>query len=490
MPHNLIAHSLSEYGLIGGGAWLAMVLGMLAAICRPGRERGDGRLVSSRRLKTLSTAVGLALTVTIFRAVFGALPVRLADVIAAFDGSSAGCFDALFAAVYELALPAGAIVVAVLLAGWGGMELTTGPARLSRLLAGCALGGFVLQNMVEDSLWFAGPAGVFWLTAGACVGQAGCGRVIRIVPGRRLVALAGWTGVVLAGWWLVLPVARQVYWTERAIAQGGWESLESPGRRCILAAVEADPLNPNPPADAAMAMLAISPLGDMDIFANIDLANELAHQACLRDRQSSALARLAARTSLTLVLPDTWIYSWQRIASSGLVQDQSDQKLAQQGDELLFVNEQACRQYVMGDYQRAVELARWAAELDGLSIQLQLNLAQAAWSAGDLALARQAWSRSAELAGGIDLSQVLAMMDRAVELNPVQAQLRIDRAQMLLLAGKSRPALAELDHALWLDRQLPAESVYRLDEVEMRRWHMLKAQAEFLAGLSAESDGE
>jgi len=90
-------------------------------------------------------------------------------------------------------------------------------------------------------------------------------------------------------------------------------------------------------------------------------------------------------------------------------------------------------------------------------------------------IARQLAPRN--LPDGPTVSDAIGHMLRAVQLNPMDARLRIDYAEMLAEAGMPADALNQADAAEVIDLQLLSESVKKLNHEENRRLESLRSAA-------------
>jgi tetratricopeptide (TPR) repeat protein len=158
-------------------------------------------------------------------------------------------------AIFDVLLPAAALAVALVAAFWFGRadaEIGDGDIRRLRLCLAAGAVAFVLHNMVTYSLWTAGPAMLFWVAAGAAMGQGW-------THPRRLPRAAGVGGTALAGAAMIavavclsLPLARQYVTTQhvaRAIERGDAGGAAFWAQRAAHN------------ADAAMLAAKLSPLG-------------------------------------------------------------------------------------------------------------------------------------------------------------------------------------------------------------------------------------
>jgi tetratricopeptide (TPR) repeat protein len=130
-----------------------------------------------------------------------------------------------------------------------------------------------------------------------------------------------------------------------------------------------------------------------------------------------------------------------------------------------------------GDHKQAVEWLTKAIASDPDSSVLAAHLAEAHWRAGQADDAATAWRRAAELAPPAEqVSLAVSLMRRATEiLDPANPRLRLDYAEMLVSAGAARECLDQLAAAERLNNALPAESLLRFNESEVRRLALLRA---------------
>ena len=285
--------------------------------------------------------------------------------------------------MFEVFLPAAALGVCLVPAGWwgdrSGSELSklSSPARIA--LAG-GLGAFVLHNTVSLSLSVPGTAFVFWVICGACLAQGGTkASTFKIA---RWAAAAGVTAGVLAVYVLLWrPVFAKTLWTEVMLAADEPSRSAAMGERAALA----DPCDPAPAADTARA-----------------------HLLWYRAERRMRLLGFAYQWSLEAISRHKEGWGYHRLAA--LV---------------------------------AAELAQHVSP-----------------------------GRSAAL-------PALSHMNRAVKLNPNDARLRIDYAEMLLEARDYRKSLAELAAAENIDSELFLESVRKLNANERIRIEHMRNRCRF-----------
>jgi len=137
--------------------------------------------------------------------------------------------------------------------------------------------------------------------------------------------------------------------------------------------------------------------------------------------------------------------------------------------------------YVQDEYGEAIKLLKKAVRIDAGSGVLQAHLADAAWRAGRWDEARVAWRLAAARAPrGLLCDQALEHMDRAVSLNPMEARLRVEYAEMLCAVNRPRDCKRQLDRAVEIDRRLLPGSILHFNAAEKGRIELLKVRAEAL----------
>jgi len=82
-----------------------------------------------------------------------------------------------------------------------------------------------------------------------------------------------------------------------------------------------------------------------------------------------------------------------------------------------------------------------------------------------------------KLKGGPMIDDAILHMAKAVELNPMDARLRIDYAELLASAGRAADCLRHLDAAENIDSQLFPESLWRLSDAEREHIRRLRLSA-------------
>jgi len=371
LPHSFVAHAAAQYGLPGGALYVALVVGVLLVLCRPGASdqhpQAEGSLVgdthsgstpAAGRRGRIALAAGLGLAVLTTRAYFG--------------GAAAG--GALF--VLDALLPAVVLAGVLLLVLWSGgtrfLDVAASPQ--AQICLGAGLFGFVVHNLVTFSLWTPGAALAFWLAAGALLGQAPSRsrRLLRLHWPTALAAGGGVAACVVLLWW---PVVNKTALTLRAT-----EALRTgAGLRAVALATraaEADPLDPVIAAD--LAKLEFAATGD----------TRWDQQAARRDPANPSWGQLRAQ-----------------IAFERSARTQDPKAIA--------------------DATRAIE--------------------------------------------------------RAVELDPTNARLRMQAARILLASGRPQDAAAQIDRARHIDAAHYPESTFRLTPAEREELAELRREAEAAA---------
>jgi len=434
-PHNVFAHALAVYGVPGGTCYLAVLAWLVLLAARP--EKGDRLLFQPIRMCRKSSL-----------SPFSILPPLL--VVAAVLAGRLLLSGASNA--YEILLLHTIAPVIVLAAGLGlWLRTARGQAALPddgaadaariALAAGCA--AFVLHNFITYSLFLPAPATVFYLAVGTAAGWAGREKEARSLSGANavsppasgeseaakrfltpfsVIAAVGVVAVVSVFW---LPVARKTSHTA-----GMLTALRDGDLRRALAqadaAVQADPLDPRPAADAAnLTAMAAASAGEQR-EEGIELARRYARQAVRRDTDDPAYRRLLGRLC------------WAAFAAG----NPKVPALIASGDD--------------------------------------------AWAAGKTAEAARDWRAAANLLPPAPPEFFgVKWFHGSVRRDPCNARLRLAFAENLLNADLPAEAVRQLDEARYLNDALDAESVQRLRPAELKRINMLAARAAALMGRKA-----
>ncbi|MFW6146544.1 MAG: O-antigen ligase family protein [Planctomycetota bacterium] len=290
-PHNVIAHVLAEYGLVGGGLYLALLAWALVALTR--RGRGDESWRASgprgRRWWILIAAVGA-----------GAMAWRIGWT--RYPNALVLFVDNL---VPLAALTAG-LVVAAATGRADDDESRIDPAV--PLAVACGVGGFALHNLSDFALFKPAAGMVFWVAAGALI--AGTDRKAPTLPRPVVAALAA--GLLAAtsatAACILLPVRR----SERhvlAAATAFADDNVPEAIRAMRRAVAADPADPNPAGDLANLCLAQA-RQSRDPQRPIARAAAAAAEAARRHPASVIFARQALETAVYVYRPDLLTLAW------------------------------------------------------------------------------------------------------------------------------------------------------------------------------------
>lgn len=264
-PHNVIAHALAEFGLLGGGVFLTLLGGALVAAMGPTR----------------------AAPAPVANAVRPSAWPMLAGVLLVAGVSRVGVHDYpnALAATMDNLLPLGLLAIGLALAGWAtGLLGLVGEPRFARIAipAGCV--GFVLHNLTDFALFQPGAAMVFWVAMGLALAMA-VGRPWRLHPivagaiGLVLLGLLAWTGQGLLG-----PVSRRIAGTRQIagqIAAGrlGRDVVDAPHR-----AVMADPLDAALPGALAEMLLGRTIAAESTVARRAMIDAGLTYAELARDR--------------------------------------------------------------------------------------------------------------------------------------------------------------------------------------------------------------
>jgi tetratricopeptide (TPR) repeat protein len=468
MPHNLAAHALAEYGLAGGSCYLAALAAALVLMCRPGAQPDESEPPATRQRRR-----GVALLMAVGCVAVAGARALLADIPAV---------PAVW--LLEAAMPAAVLGAALALAWWAcPVADGEGPAAAwLRIAVGAGLAGFVLHNLVEDSLWFPGAAVVFYVTAGAALGAAPSAAALRLAAARWLVAALTLAAALGAAWYLVRPVWRATAWTERMVTDLQRGRSAAAAEAAVRAAL-ADPLNPTLAADAAKLLAGSCPREDLgQTRPSLERAREWAIAAHRRDRLDYFAARLAARLDLQATAPDAFRYGWDFSPAAAVsVEGQAMDALAVDPDDPVAMSDLAWAAGVRGQWDQAAGRLEQAVAQDPTSFTLRQHLGQSLFLAGQVEQAEQVWREAAKRVPPHDYDGPLDLMRlSATKLNPKDARLRMDFTRMLLQVNRSPGARAQLRQALLIDAQLPAPSPQRLSLGELAELEMLGAWAEAL----------
>ena len=475
-PHNIIVHAASQYGLPGGAMYLAIVAYVLVAAARPRRADAPQPPAyhppkPALKAATIITAIAAA-----------ALATR--SLVTGSTGSVAYF-------IIDTAIPVAALVAMLAMTLWVGWPPQARPAspmalpnteagggeslepKFSRIALACGAAGFVLHGMVEFAPWAPGAALVFWTSAGACLAQARPAKEWNLSPLRWLKVLSASAAVAAAGMALWHPVFKRIVLTERAAAELRLEERWIAVHRAEEAAA-ADGMDAWSAADAAKTILAASPRQRPGDF--LRQAQTWAREACRRDPSYYGHQRLLAYLYSMTFAPDAFRYSWPGLGDKMTVSQEACLRSAEAGDPAAMCD-LAWLLRDKGAYPQALRWLRSAIALDPHSPTLHAHLGETYWAAGDTGEAARAWRQSAQLATP-NPAALKSMSRSAVELNPMDARLRLEYAQMLVFHGEARACLEQLAAAEDIDKALYPESLLHFNTAERRHIAMLRAWAE------------
>ncbi|HNX27697.1 MAG TPA: hypothetical protein PKK48_09855, partial [Phycisphaerae bacterium] len=190
-PHNYIIHSLCQFGVFAGGAYVILV-GLTVVGAWRSVVKAGGRLefyLSPSKLGELMFI--LMLSAVLSRWYFAGMHGILLLVDAIFPAILFGVMIWAFAVQFR-SLPMWACSLA--------------------LAAGVS--AFVLHNMVTYSLWSPGTAALFWLTAGAAC--AAGGRAVEFRKKTVAAAICIWAVMcVFVVAWIVRPVTMRMFFMQK-----------------------------------------------------------------------------------------------------------------------------------------------------------------------------------------------------------------------------------------------------------------------------------
>ncbi len=284
-PHNLFVHAAAQYGLPLGTLFVLILAYVLIGATRPRTDQADEDEPPVAK-PWRSWLLGAVLVAGVFVARW-----QLANL-----------HDPLLL-IFEGLLPAIAFAVCLMVAWWA-MPALLGSSSLVRVILTAGLFGLVLHNMVSFSLWAPGVATLFWVTAGACLAQAGPAkpRMFNRVGGARIQV--GFIVLTLLVVVLALKpiVARQPY-VGRMLAEIRKGDLAGAAWEAKLIGHEADPFDPISSADAAKLYRASArqAANESDKLKRLQKAYFSIEQAVRVDPNNSAWRKLAASTAAELV---------------------------------------------------------------------------------------------------------------------------------------------------------------------------------------------
>ncbi|MCD6378198.1 MAG: O-antigen ligase family protein [Planctomycetes bacterium] len=222
-PHNFILHAATQYGIVGGIIYIAILLlifikGVINTIStedemhkvdntNPGRiEKSPGSKLPLVRW-CIFLSVLIALTISAWE---GLLPPP-GNITAA---------ELSTAIIVEAIVPAAIFAICFLIAAWAGVKISSISLlenlteRFIPIVIICGLAGFLLHNLITFSLWMPATATVFWITSSALLWR---GKIVHAsrqitLPTILIVTLV----VVVAGHYLFWPVLMKNYYYRKS----------------------------------------------------------------------------------------------------------------------------------------------------------------------------------------------------------------------------------------------------------------------------------
>ncbi|MBI5724197.1 MAG: O-antigen ligase family protein [Planctomycetes bacterium] len=171
MPHNTVAHAAAEYGLVGGTLFVGLLVLALLGAARRGRVARASCPCVAWASRPCPPKSGQEKIVPAegWSGWEKFLLVLVAPCAAAARVLLVGWGDSAF---LDVILPGAALAVGLwLFGGWALQAVAEGPG-FTRMAIGFGALALALHSLMEPNLWTPAPATLFWLAAGACLGQA------------------------------------------------------------------------------------------------------------------------------------------------------------------------------------------------------------------------------------------------------------------------------------------------------------------------------
>ena len=447
MPHNVIVHALTEYGVAGGVCLLAVIGWLVLLALKPAAPPGNGdrlffetqpRPSESQAPNGQNTSQAVsspwAMGAVI---VLGVMAARL--ILWRATESQA-------VILMQTIIPAAVLAVMLAALAWAGRGFRGLPegagVTISRIALAAAAVGFVVHNLVTFSLWMPGPATLFYLAVGAAAavgaqagqdgipsGEQSSDAVKAPPPPAGSTAGLSWTLAAVAAGLVIAAVA--IFWlpvaSKTSHTSAMLRALRAGDLRAALeqadAAAKADVLDPRPAADAARVTLLAARIPGAPRSQAMLVAHTYARQAVARDADDWTYRRLLGELA------------WSALTAG------------------------------------APQIAKNISDGDKAYLARKPDDATRNW----LEAARLLPPAPAQAFGSKEYAE-------AVRLNPKNARLRMAFATNLLNANLPKRALAQLDEAWRLNEILPPESVQHLRDTELRRIDTLGARAAVLMG--------
>lgn len=457
-PHNVLVQALAEYGLIGGGLFLALLLWILAALGAPaapaeptlshGQPRRDGHAA------WLLLAVALA-----------ALAWRL--VVTTYPNAIVAIYDNSLLLVFVAALFAAAWNGESFIAGLTG---SGGLGVLPAIALGCGLWGFAAHNLTDFALFLAGAAMMFYVGAGTLLASKSAGSwMLAKGPAAGVSAALMAAAIAMAALMLAPALEKSAAVLEAAEAYS--MNRFSAADAALARAVSADPLDAATAADHAGLLLRA---------AQHELSEDRARQLLQRAAEAMRLAveRQPTNAAYRLELLELQVVALEPSLLSGrwyapppdltAAREKAGKLLREHPDNAALLSMAAQYAFQAGDLpgaaaylDRAMRIADWPILSD--------HLGDVRFAAGDAESAKAAW-RQFQQGRGQRFDKSDPSFDEAVRkiaaLDGQNARLHIDLAQLAWQASRLDEITPLLDAALAADDALPPAVVMKLTEPE------------------------
>ncbi len=457
-PHNVIVHALAEYGLPGGGLYLALLAWALIALTGP-RRRDDAWLAPGpgrRRWWAMVAAVGA-----------GAMAWRIGAT--AYPNALVLLVDNLLPVT---ALGAGLLAAAATGRGEDG-EGSFDPVL--PIAAACGVGGFALHNLTDFALFKPAAGMVFWIAAGAVIaGTTRKARRLRRPAGAALAAaLVAATVAAAAG--VLAPVWRAEHHVLAAART--YTDNDIPGAiEAMQHAAAADPADPNPPADLVRLYL-LKAQYDADPREAIARAADAAADAARRHPASVTIARQGLEAAVYRYRPDLLIFAWADPPADPA--GQLDEALKKDRAGPRWLNTLAQLAFYAGKYDQAARWITEAIDRAGEDKPILLDhLGDIRDAQGAAAEAADAWRRyrravSARPSEHKPPAERLTVLARC---NPQDPYLRLRLAELAWHLGYDAVARRELQAAVTVQDALWRGSPLRFNERRRREVERMEAK--------------
>jgi hypothetical protein len=461
-PHNVLMQALSEYGLIGGGLFVGILVWALLAMAAPSSSVPQDGIRPANLKRLIWAWLFLAAGVVAWRLWAMHYP---SGIVAAYENGL----------LIVMLLPA--LFVAAWASGPSPAEgLGIGPA----IGLGCGLWGFFLHNLADFALFLPGAAMVFYAGAGALL----AGTEGRTSSGRRRAAAPILAGLSLAAallWTFMLSPALKKHAAVLEAAQHASAGKLALADAAMARAVLADPLDASTAAERAGLLL-----NQAQYELQVQPATRLLRQAL--EAMRLAVTRHPGSASYAQELLDLEILSRQPSLLWGrwdepppdlaAAQRQTATLLREHGDNPALLSTAAHDALLAKDFaaarnylERALKLVDWPILTD--------HLGDVAYARGDLESARALWHKFQD--GRRETftldppfqTQVASIL----RLDVQNARLHIGLAQLAWQSGYVEQIDSLLAAAQAADDALPRLAVMRLTPEEHAQLALLKRKA-------------